>query len=253
MLGAIAMVTIVGGGVAQWVLARPSLALANVEVSTAEALPVHTHNAEHEVAPPALVEPSIEERYPIPMRNGAPLDEVFTSLRGWVYPVTNPDFVLPPLDTAHFGAERKGVERSECRRGHCGIDLHGPIGKPLVAVADGVVIRVERKRLGSDGRSGRYVRLQHDDGALTAYMHMDKVAPGLEVGDTVRRGQFIGTLGNTAVFSAAPHLHFSIELPKKPGLKGNKIATRYINPAPFLVRAEIVKTPERRRPIKPAT
>ena len=80
---------------------------------------------------------------------------------------------------------RGGIERAECGAGHCGVDLDGPRGRPIVAVAAGKVVRVERKELGSDGRSGRYVRLQHDDGTLTAYMHLDDVAEDLQVGDHV--------------------------------------------------------------------
>ncbi|MBA3452338.1 MAG: M23 family metallopeptidase [Deltaproteobacteria bacterium] len=235
-------------------LSASPTSLANIEIETAEPVSIRDAVASNEIAPaPSMVrETSIAEWYPVPVHDGIRLDVAFTSLGGWIHPVTNSAELMPERSTRHFGATRVGVERSECGSGHCGVDLDGPRGRPLVAVAAGTVVRVERKELGSDGRSGRYVRLQHDDGTLTAYMHMDDVAADLQVGDYVRGGQYIGTLGATAVYSAAPHLHFSLEVPKHPGASGDGIETTYVDPAPFLVRAKIVTVPERRHAIKPA-
>jgi len=105
------------------------------------------------------------------------------------------------------------------------------------------VVRVERSELGADGRSGRYVRVEHDDGTLTAYMHLDDVANGLAVGDRVDAGQYLGTLGATAVFSAPPHLHFALEVPEHAGVRGDNTDTEYVDPAPFLARARIAPVP----------
>ncbi len=113
-------------------------------------------------------------------------------------------------------------------------------------------MRVERHELGLDGRSGRYVRIEHEDGTLTAYMHLDDVLDGLEVGDHVNGGEYIGTLGATAVYESVPHLHFSLEIPNQPGYHGDNTDTHYVDPAPFLVRAAIAPAPDRRRATKPA-
>jgi len=96
------------------------------------------------------------------------------------------------------------------------------------------------------------VRIEHDDGTLTAYMHLDEIADGLEVGDHVDGGQYIGTLGATAVYEAPPHLHFSLEVPNVPGTHGDNTNTHYVDPAPFLARAAIATVPDRRRATKPA-
>jgi murein DD-endopeptidase MepM/ murein hydrolase activator NlpD len=248
----LAVAALLAGGVA-W-LARSNASAAsvvNVDPDAAEALPIKSAIATHEVAPPAPAVVTLEQRYPMPTKFGVPLDETFGSLQSWVHPVTNSPELMPELHSRHFGSERIGIERPECGLGHCGVDLDGPRGRPIVAVADGVIIRVERKELGSDGRSGRYVRIQHDDGAITAYMHMDDVAE-IEVGDRVTAGQYVGTLGATAVFSAPPHLHFSLELPDHAGSRGDGIETTYVDPAPFLVRSTIAKTPERKHSVKPA-
>jgi murein DD-endopeptidase MepM/ murein hydrolase activator NlpD len=188
----------------------------------------------------------------MPMIDGKPLDELFPSLRGWAHPVTASAEYMPVDAPRLFGSERQGIERAECGAGHCGVDLDGPRGRPIVAVAAGTLVRVERSERGLDGRSGRFVRIQHDDGTFTAYMHMDEVAEGLNVGMAVARGQYVGTLGATATYSSPPHLHFSLEIPR-PGAensRGDHVATHYVNPAPFLMRSTIVPVIE--RPNRPA-
>ncbi|MBV8762028.1 MAG: M23 family metallopeptidase [Deltaproteobacteria bacterium] len=224
-------------------LASPA---ATIDVAEHEVLPLKTIATTQENAP------SLEARWPMPSEANERLDDLYPSLVDWIHPVTGSEEHMPEQASRHFGAERKGIMRAECGAGHCGVDLDGPRGRPIVAVADGTVVRVERHELGLDGRSGRYVRIEHDDGTLTAYMHLDDIADGLEVGDHVDGGQYIGTLGATAVYSAAPHLHFSLEIPNRAGDHGDNTNTHYVDPAPFLVRAKIVSIPERKHAIKPA-
>jgi murein DD-endopeptidase MepM/ murein hydrolase activator NlpD len=195
------------------------------------------------------------EHYPVPLQNGVPLDELYPSLREWAHPVSDTRELIPEQASRLFGAERVGIERPECGAGHCGIDLDGPRGQPIVAVADGTVVRVEHSELGLDGRSGRYVRLQHDDGTLTSYMHLDDIADGLDVGQTVEAGQLVGYLGATACYNAPAHLHFSLEVPNGPDLHGDVTDTHYVDPGPFLIRATVVPPPAPRRAapeLKPA-
>jgi len=242
----------------------PPTSLANVDLAApAEPIEGHLVDTAHEHTPPRLVtvETQLEARYPVPTRGGDPLDEIFPTLRAWTHPVSGTPELMPEQSSRHFGALREGIDRPECGEGHCGVDLDGPRGRPIVAVAAGVVVRIELSELGLDGRSGRYVRIEHDDGTLTAYMHMDDVA-ALRVGDRVTAGQYVGTLGATAVFSSVPHLHFSLEIPLHAGQHGDTTDTRYVDPAPFLVRS-IIAAPEaavpvpydreHRHPIKPAS
>jgi len=210
---------------------------------------VAAQTTSNEAEPPT---PDLTAQYPIPAQHGTPLDELYPSLSDWTHPVTGTERLLNEFTTGGFGAERGGGTHRECGAGHCGVDLGGPRGRPIVAVADGVVVHIERSELGRDGRSGRYVRIEHDDGTLTAYMHMDSIIAGLQVGDHVDGGQQIGTLGATAVTSAAPHLHFSLEIPNVPGTHGDNVNTQYVDPAPFLVRANVLDRAERHHPTKPA-
>ncbi len=240
----------------------PAALVVNVEpAAPVESVALRVVDTAHEPIPARIVtvETKLEARYAVPVRDGMRLDELFPSLRAWTHPVTNSPELMPEQPSRHFGAHREGIDRPECGEGHCGIDLDGPRGRPVVAVAGGTVVRVELSKLGLDGRSGRYVRIEHDDGTLTAYMHMDDVAD-VHVGDRVAAGQYVGTLGATAVFESVPHLHFSLEVPAHPGLHGDNTDTHYVDPAPFLVRSTIapIARPEanaereRRHPIKPA-
>lgn len=196
--------------------------------------------------------PSLAEVHRIQTLHGTPLDELYPSLDGWIHPVVGSEHVLSEYPTGMFGAERSGVMRRECRQGHCGVDIAGPIGRPVVAVAKGVVVHVERSRNGKDGRSGRYVRIEHPDGAMTSYMHLNSIRRGIEKGTPVNAGDQIGTLGATGVKSAAPHLHFALEIPNVPGTHGDHVNTRYFDPAPFLARATLVEQVDRAHPAKPA-
>ena len=238
----------------------PAASLASIEIAASEPVTVQVVDAAHERVPARLttVETELEARYAVPARSGMRLDEAFPSLRAWTHPVSGSAELMPEQSSRQFGAHREGIDRPECGEGHCGIDLDGPRGRPIVAVAGGTVVRIELSELGLDGRSGRYVRIEHHDGALTSYMHMDDVAD-LHVGEHVAAGQYLGTLGATAVFSSPPHLHFALEVPDHPGLHGDNTDTHYVDPAPFLVRSTVAAPPSsvadrrgRHHAIKPA-
>lgn len=168
----------------------------------------------------------------------ARLDEERPSLRDWVHPVSGSDELTPVRGTRKFGAHRAGVsDPARCGRGHCGVDLAGPRGRPVVAVAWGTVVRVEHSRDGRDGRSGRYVRVEHPEGVFTSYMHLDAISAELAVGDEVQPGQVLGTLGKSGIRSGEQHLHFALELRERDGLV-------FVDPTPYLARAEVVPVPQ---------
>ncbi|MEQ7873613.1 M23 family metallopeptidase [Sphingomonas sp. ASV193] len=87
-------------------------------------------------------------------------------------------------------------------RMHKGIDFGAHWGQPIVAAADGQVVRA-----GWAGGYGQQVRLAHGGGLDTSYNHMSRmvVAPG----QVVRQGQLIGYVGSTGL-STGPHLHFEV-------------------------------------------
>lgn len=244
LVGVASAIALVGVVCVGWATAgTPAASVANIDVAVQESIDIRGASAAHEIVPPRVVR---TDGLLIPTIDSVPLDRFYPSLRGWIHPVSATTERVPERHSRRFGSTRIGIERSECGAGHCGVDLDGPRGRPIVAVAAGTIVRVERSELGADGKSGRYVRIEHDDGTLTAYMHLDDVATELKTGDRVDAGQYVGTLGATAVFSAPPHLHFSLEIPDRPGIRGDHSETEYVDPAPFLARARVSPAPERR-------
>ncbi|HVM00194.1 MAG TPA: peptidoglycan DD-metalloendopeptidase family protein [Egibacteraceae bacterium] len=89
-------------------------------------------------------------------------------------------------------------------RSHEGTDVFAERGTPIVAMADGVVQRVSRQDVGLGGLSVTYVV----DGHRIYNAHLDTVSDGLEVGDEVRAGQRIGTVGTSGnARGTPPHNH----------------------------------------------
>ncbi|WP_231949473.1 M23 family metallopeptidase [Alloactinosynnema sp. L-07] len=87
---------------------------------------------------------------------------------------------------------------------HYGIDIANSIGTPIVSVAAGTVIEA-----GPASGFGLWVRVQHDDGTVTIYGHVNEIIA--KTGTRVTAGQKIATVGNRGQ-STGPHLHFEVWL-----------------------------------------
>ncbi|MDO5372114.1 MAG: M23 family metallopeptidase [Corynebacterium glutamicum] len=85
---------------------------------------------------------------------------------------------------------------------HNGVDIANAIGTPILAAMDGTVIDA-----GPASGFGNWVRLQHEDGTITVYGHMETVE--VTVGQTVRAGDRIAGMGSRG-FSTGSHLHFEV-------------------------------------------
>ncbi|MFN3616033.1 MAG: peptidoglycan DD-metalloendopeptidase family protein, partial [Rubrimonas sp.] len=111
-------------------------------------------------------------------------------------PVRNPRF------TSGFGARRDPFNRRLAR--HDGLDMAGPVGTPVYAPAEGVVVFAGRQ-----GGYGNLIRIRHSFGFETKYAHLNRirVRPGQRVG----RGERIGDMGNTGR-STGPHLHYEVHV-----------------------------------------
>lgn len=85
---------------------------------------------------------------------------------------------------------------------HYGIDIAAPIGSPIYAVSNGIVINA-----GPAEGFGLWVRIRDDDGTISVYGHMYDFS--VSVGERVRAGEQIARVGNRGD-ATGPHLHFEI-------------------------------------------
>lgn len=123
---------------------------------------------------------------------------------------------LAPVEgvrTGSFG--RRRVFNGQQRRPHSGMDIAASTGTPVLSPSAGRVIE-----LGDFFFSGNLVYIDHGQGLISMFAHLSEI--GVEIGETVERGQVVGKVGATGRVTG-PHLHWSL------GLNGT-----WIDPALFL-------------------
>lgn len=117
-----------------------------------------------------------------------------TSNATWLVPVSYNKLTSP------FGLRESPTTGASTY--HQGVDLSAPAGTPIKASRAGVVVIA-----GYSSSAGNYVKIDHQDGFASIYMHM--TAYSVSKGQTVSAGQQIGTVGMTGV-ATGNHLHFGI-------------------------------------------
>jgi len=100
---------------------------------------------------------------------------------------------------------------------HQGIDIASNTGTPVVATADGKVV----KSGWSEGY-GNIVQIDHGNGLETIYGHNSQIVA--TIGQNVKKGQLIAYIGSTGV-STGPHLHYEV-----------RVNNNAVDPMKFLVR-----------------
>ena len=87
---------------------------------------------------------------------------------------------------------------------HTGTDFAAPIGTPIMASGDGVIIKASWC-----GGGGNCVKIKHNSVYSTVYAHLSKFGRGIKKGTRVKQGQTIGYVGSTGM-STGPHLHYEV-------------------------------------------
>jgi len=126
-----------------------------------------------------------------------------------VTPPKNPIFINPIANAGYtlkslFGI-RDDPETGE-RKQHNGIDLSTPEGVPIYAMEEGVVDEIK-----NDSMNGNGIAIEHTgeaEGYRSAMIHLLR-PPSVRVGDKLKKGQFIGYVGNTGR-SFGAHLHLEV-------------------------------------------
>ena len=132
--------------------------------------------------------------------------------------------------TSRYGSRIHPI--SKRRLFHYGLDLAprvaGTRGVPIYAVRDGIVTGRFFDRAG-----GNMLRIKHDNENIsTGYHHLDLVKNKgmlVHVGDRVKEGQRIGTMGTTGS-STGIHLHFEVIR----GTNFNRSSGNHMNPETYL-------------------
>lgn len=159
------------------------------------------YEEQHLKVPPRMVNPSVEDQKRIArdLRLGS---EAYRTFQPAAAVATR--FTLPVEGrySSPFGLRR--FFNGEARNPHSGIDLAAPTGTPIRAPAAGRVIAT-----GDLYYNGNTVYLDHGQGLITMYCHMDGIA--VQTGQAIEAGQPLGTVGATGRVTG-PHLHWSVSL-----------------------------------------
>jgi murein DD-endopeptidase MepM/ murein hydrolase activator NlpD len=103
---------------------------------------------------------------------------------------------------------------------HTGVDLSAPMGTPVRAAADGIIVHAEWV-----GGYGRLVIIDHGHGVQTYYGHLSRFE--VVVGQEIRRGDVIAESGSSGRVTS-PHLHYEVRVGGTPR-----------NPYPFLAKSAL--------------
>lgn len=110
-------------------------------------------------------------------------------------------FPFPGRITSNFGHRENPFGGSNVET-HKGLDIKGPYGAPVKAMAKGIV-----EFAGLRGGFGNCIILKHGNGFETLYGHLSKIL--VQVDQKIDIGEQIGNIGSTGR-STGPHLHYEV-------------------------------------------
>ncbi len=139
---------------------------------------------------------------------GRHLESVEAGLSEQLQRISSTPAIAPSKGVVTSGFGHRSDPITGRRASHPGVDIASYPGSPVVAPADGVVLRA-----GRNGGLGNAVYLSHGFGITTRFGHMSRVA--VEPGDEVRRGDVVGYVGSTGR-TTGYHLHYEVRVDGQP-------------------------------------
>jgi murein DD-endopeptidase MepM/ murein hydrolase activator NlpD len=127
---------------------------------------------------------------------------VISAMPGMMTPPRLPSLPIAGILTSGFGMREHPLLGGW--RPHLGVDLAAPVGTPIAATSDGIVIRS-----GWSGGYGLSVELNNGGGVQTRFGHMSRL--NVVSGEQVHKGEIIGFVGSTGL-STGPHLHYEVRV-----------------------------------------
>jgi murein DD-endopeptidase MepM/ murein hydrolase activator NlpD len=155
---------------------------------------------------------------------GQPLSQTATGYVGKL------NLIIPVLGVTEAQLQDTFGDARSDGRVHDAIDISAPLGTPVVATADGEIIKLfESERGGTT-----IYQLSAEKKLVYYYAHLQRYADDLVPGKLVRRGDVIAYVGDTGNAGAGNyHLHFSILIVSDPRRYWEGTS---INPYPLLRR-----------------
>lgn len=129
--------------------------------------------------------------------SGAPIGPVAGPA---IPPAGSGKFFAPVAGPITSGFGMRAQPTAGATSNHMGVDYGVPVGTPVSAAGDGVVVSA-----GPKGGYGNAVVIRHPDGTTTLYGHLSAV--GVQPGQQVQAGQTIAASGATGTVTG-PNLHF---------------------------------------------
>ncbi len=136
------------------------------------------------------------------------LDELIASKQiqfdpgtGWYYPLPKDNVSV----TSVFGWRTHPITKKP--NNHSGTDIAAPGGTPVYAARGGVV----QTSAYASSSYGEYVVINHGDGYVTLYAHMQRGSRTVKEGDIVKQGQVLGKVGMTGS-ATGNHLHLELRI-----------------------------------------
>ncbi len=130
--------------------------------------------------------------------------------------------IMPISVTDYWFSSGFGWRRSPftgLKEFHNGLDISSGKGTPIVAPADGTVIK-----RGYDKYLGKFLKIDHGRKIITTYGHLS--ACNVSPGQKVKRGDIVASMGNSGL-STGHHLHYMI-----------KVKDRCVNPLHYILNAK---------------
>lgn len=176
----------------------PAAATAPVAPPSTAPAPASPPAAAAGVPLPASELPGVQP--PVPVSPAATSFDI--DVKPTIGPLLMPVAGVSPKELTDTFGQARGSERQ-----HEALDIAAPKGTPVLAVADGKVVKL------FTSKPGGLTVYQFDPSEKYAYYyaHLDSYAPELKEGQPIRRGQMIGYVGVTGNADPnVPHLHFAI-------------------------------------------
>ena len=136
----------------------------------------------------------------VPFRGSFRVSATWGALTGPTHATPAIDFVMP-VGTPIYAAGNGNVDFTSNDPRNCNPSDHIPVGGTY---QQGIQWCIDH------GLSGTRIRIHHDDGTFTMYVHLSAIRAGITArpSSRVTTGELIGWSGNSGI-STGPHLHFS--------------------------------------------